>query len=58
MKEKAYETLNDNDIWTTDGMQIQFHAMKGKEGIPVENTTPESANVFVSKDTIPDSFFD
>lgn len=57
MELKEYDELKESDIWTTDGMQIQFHAMMGKEGFPVENR-PEDANIFVFKYSIPDSFFD
>jgi len=58
MKLKQYNELTKDDIWTTNGIYIQFHAMKGKEGIPIENITIDDADIFVPGYSIPDEFFD
>ena len=57
MIEKDYKDLGVEDIWTTNGLQVQFHAMKGKDGIPGDGMEPDEAEIFVDGDTIPASFF-
>jgi hypothetical protein len=56
MVEKLYDDLNDNDIWTTDGLQWHPYALKGKEG-QATDIEPYKAKIFVPGYSIPDEFF-
>lgn len=58
MIEKDFDELEEGDIWTTDGIYVQFHAMMEKDGTPCKNKKPDEADYFVPGYTIPDSFFD